>query len=283
MESVFDILTKEEHFFSYTELSPVPLCILRLASEKWGPRFHYNAPWMNRCALVYIIRGKGFFRTLHGDVALGPGMVFVFGGHAKHECWCDPNDPMQHLIVVYSGSKAMELTQAAFGDINASLTVVHPAELQTILTLMVSEARMKNASSHDICVLLLRALLLKIEAARQMEKQKLSPSLLTYLRCRKHMEEHCQRLRSVKEIAEACHVDAAYLCRLFARHAKESPYQYLMRLKLSRATHLLTTSDQSIKQIADELKFADPYTFSRAFRRHMRQSPQQYRTKPCNK
>jgi hypothetical protein len=42
---------------------------------------------------------------------------------------------------------------------------------------------------------------------------------------------HYRELSGLTEIAERCHLDSAYLCRLFAQSDYQSPYDYLTRLK----------------------------------------------------
>ena len=55
----------------------------------------------------------------------------------------------------------------------------------------------------------------------------------TYQQCRRHIEQHSLRLRTLEQIASECHVNNAYLCRLFRRYDNQSPYQYLLRLKMN--------------------------------------------------
>lgn len=280
MAKILDISRKEEHFFPFHDHSRVPLCVLRVASEEWGPRFRIARENVQRYVLLYVAAGRGTLRGAAGDSALEPGSVTIIGKGPGHDLWCHPADPLRVFVVAYSGLEAPRLTLAAVGAVNAVVNLAFPADMQGLLALMVSEARHKTPSSHDVCELMLRTVLLKVGAARLVERQTPSPSLATYLRCRRHIDEYFCRLSNVREIARECRVDPAYLCRLFSRHAREAPYKYLTRLKMSRATHLLANSELSVKEIARELEFCDPYTFSRAFRRTMRQSPQQYRTTP---
>ena len=76
-------------------------------------------------------------------------------------------------------------------------------------------------------------------------------------------------------LAAACRLDAAYLCRLFRRFDHQSPYQFLMRLRMARAAELLQDANRLVKQVAHELRFSDPYHFSRAFKRVYGVPPEQ--------
>ncbi len=92
-------------------------------------------------------------------------------------------------------------------------------------------------------------------------------SFATYERCRRHIEEHGTQLTSVREAADACHVDSAYLCRLFKRFGRERPLHYLQHVRMNYAMTQLQTTNRLIKDIAAELRFSDPANFTRTFQR----------------
>ena len=94
-----------------------------------------------------------------------------------------------------------------------------------------------------------------------------TPAFATYTRCRNYIEENFSRLQTLREVSAACHIELAYLCRLFQRFGRQSPFQYLQHLKMNRAVDLLQNSRYLVKEVAQELGFSDPYNFSRAFKR----------------
>jgi AraC-like DNA-binding protein len=59
----------------------------------------------------------------------------------------------------------------------------------------------------------------------------------------------------------------AYLSRLFQRFGHTTPYRFLMRLKMNRATELLVDDGMLVKEVAAKLEFADAFHFSRVFKR----------------
>ena len=127
-----------------------------------------------------------------------------------------------------------------------------------------------------IGVVLLQGLLLKIAATAIPFGDSGSPAFSTYRRCRQWMEEHLLELNSLEQIAQQCHLDPAYLCRLFQRFDHQSPYQYLLKLKMQHATRRLQIPGVPVKEVGDELGFADPSHFSRAFKKQEGLSPAQF-------
>jgi AraC-like DNA-binding protein len=98
-----------------------------------------------------------------------------------------------------------------------------------------------------------------------------------YERCLMLLRDHFPVLASADELARMAHMDAAYMTRLFQRHGGESPYQMLVRLKMNRAAERLVSGARSLKEIGAEVGFADPYHFSRVFKRAHGVAPKTFR------
>jgi two-component system response regulator YesN len=53
--------------------------------------------------------------------------------------------------------------------------------------------------------------------------------------------------------------------------------QHLASLRIERAQHLLTSTDDKVESIARQIGFEDASVFSRAFKRWVGRSPKSYR------
>ena len=82
---------------------------------------------------------------------------------------------------------------------------------------------------------------------------------------------------SITEVAAACSVETAYMCRLFKRFERSSPYNYILRLRMNRAAESLREGQLLVKEVAAACGFKDQYLFSRQFKRVMGVSPERYR------
>jgi AraC-like DNA-binding protein len=123
----------------------------------------------------------------------------------------------------------------------------------------------------------LEYLILKITESRLPGEAVETPAFATYRRCRQYVQEHFLQLPSLAQIARKCHVDPAYLCRLFRRYDHQTPYQFLMRLKMNLAAERLQDPGLLVKQVAAEMGFDDPFHFSRAFKSVFGRSPEAFR------
>jgi AraC-like DNA-binding protein len=82
---------------------------------------------------------------------------------------------------------------------------------------------------------------------------------------------------TLEELASSAGLSVPHFSDLFRRQAGHAPIDFLIRQRISRACHLLDTTDWSVTAIAAEVGYSDPYYFTRCFRRIMRESPRSYR------
>jgi transcriptional regulator GlxA family with amidase domain len=81
----------------------------------------------------------------------------------------------------------------------------------------------------------------------------------------------------VAALARRVGLGASQLRRLFARRYGCSPTAWLVRRRLERARELLAATDLPVQEVARACGFADPFWFSRLFRRENGASPASWR------
>ena len=84
---------------------------------------------------------------------------------------------------------------------------------------------------------------------------------------------------SLAKIAERYGYSEDYTIRLFKNEFGITPYQYLLKKRLSEAEHLLITSVKSVEEISREVGYNDFSTFYRDFRKRFGMSPTEKRAK----
>jgi AraC-like DNA-binding protein len=81
----------------------------------------------------------------------------------------------------------------------------------------------------------------------------------------------------LEELATAAGLSVPHFSLLFRRQTGYAPIDFVLRQRVRRACRLLDRSHGTIGAIATEVGFADPYYFSRCFRRVMGVPPRAYR------
>ncbi len=96
-------------------------------------------------------------------------------------------------------------------------------------------------------------------------------------RAKAFMAARFEQTLDVGDIARAAHVSPSRLFALFRDHLGTSPQGFLADLRMERAAGLLMKTELSVAQVALAVGYGDQSAFSRAFRRHLGQSPGAYR------
>jgi AraC family transcriptional regulator len=81
----------------------------------------------------------------------------------------------------------------------------------------------------------------------------------------------------VADMAEAVTYSLYHFCRVFSQVVHHSPYDYLMRRRLSECARELLRTEQKITDIAFDYQFNSHETFSRAFKRMFKMQPNQWK------
>ena len=92
-----------------------------------------------------------------------------------------------------------------------------------------------------------------------------------------YIESNVKEFLSLESMAAASLLSVSRFCVLFKERTGQSAKEYHLQLKIQYACRLLTMTDWSVKDIAAELSFDDPYYFSRCFKKRMGVSPKHYR------
>jgi AraC family transcriptional regulator len=83
----------------------------------------------------------------------------------------------------------------------------------------------------------------------------------------------------LSELAARTELSSFHLHRVFSAVAGETPKQYSLRLRLSRAAASLLTGREPVLRIAMSCGFRSPEVFTRAFRRQFGMTPTAYRSR----
>lgn len=227
--------------------------------------------------LEFVAGGSGTLWLAGKSYPLVPGHWFSYGPGLRHRMVSDPDHPLVKYFIMLAGPAAKAALRAHRALPGTVARVAQPDRITPVLDDLIAFGLGDRADRAACCARALDYLLLKLTAQMVHDSAPPARAFHTYQRCRQHLERHALTLRSLDEVATACHVDNAYLCRLFQRFGRERPGHYLQHIRMNHAMTQLQTSDRLIKTIALELGFSDPANFTRAFRRWFGVPPQALR------
>jgi AraC-like DNA-binding protein len=228
-------------------------------------------------SIEFVAGGKGSLDLAGQRLSLMPGMVFSYGPDIPHEIASDRSDPLLKYFVDFAGVEAAPMLRQYALAPGTVARVFSPGEIQTIFDDLIVNGLKATPLTGLLCETLLKYLVLKIRESMMPLEAAQTRAFASFQRCRRHIQSNYHCLWSVEQIARECHVDPAYLCRLFRRFDHQTPYQFLLRLKMNFAAQRLQEPGTLVKQVAAELGFDDPFHFSRTFKNVFGLSPEAFR------
>lgn len=81
----------------------------------------------------------------------------------------------------------------------------------------------------------------------------------------------------VSEVADYVGVTRGYLHTLFTKELEQSPQDYLINFRITRAAELLAVTELSVEGVAQSCGYLDPLVFSKLFKKRMGRTPSAYR------
>lgn len=91
------------------------------------------------------------------------------------------------------------------------------------------------------------------------------------------MHDDCAHDWTLDALARAVGMSRSVLAERFRSAMNDTPLSYLRTVRLQRAMRLLAETDETLEHVAAKIGYHDAFTFSKAFKRAVGQSPGEYR------
>jgi AraC-like DNA-binding protein len=241
--------------------------------HRWGPglKDHFK--------VHFIHNGKGVFRNGAAEFALGPGYGFFIAPGRLCSYQADLTEPWHYSWIAFQGTQAEEALQSAGITLDHPIFPFHPEPIAKSFR-QLSESIMPSPSRELKLVGCLAQLLASlVDNADRAATAAAVPKLrdlyvkgaIDYLNTRYSCSV------SMEGLANHVGLERKYLSRIFRMELGCSPRDYLLRLRMEKATSLLIQTDLGVTDIARSVGYDDPLLFSRMFRRVEGQSPTTFR------
>ena len=254
----------------------LPLSIVSVGCERCLPQYRVKRPTFDLYCVELVAEGEGTLVMNGRRTELRPGTAFAYGPGVAHSIRNDSDRPMLKYFLDFQGKHGAGLMKECALKIGGAVQVTDIHEVVDLYEILIRNAINESPFQQKFCAGIIEALLAKISEKAIPISSGDARALVTFQRVKRHMDEHYLDIKSIAELALMTHVNAAYLSRLFKRFHHLSPYQHLMRLKMSRAASLLLSPGILVKEVADKMRFGDPFHFSRAFKSVYGMSPERF-------
>ena len=127
---------------------------------------------------------------------------------------------------------------------------------------------------------LIHLMIADMSKSQEASKENISPILLQKLQpALGYIHANYAENITLEEMARQAFLSKAYFLRLFKSCYKQTPYQYLLTVRMQEAARLLSRTNLSVKQISDRLGYCNQFHLAKAFKSYYQCSPLAYRQK----
>ena len=223
--------------------------------------------------LEHIIEGKGYVVVNGKKTAVTAGDTYMLKTGESVEYYSDTQDPYKKLWVNFQGVLPAQLVSIY----KLRDTVYKNVELVELFEKLYELDKISTDISEihfDIANIITQMLL---ALAKSIEDNRFIPERANLIRI--ELNHAVNTTFNLEEICEKLFISKSEVIRIFKKSYGVTPYQYLLDLKISKAKSILESGSASIKEISEQLAFANPYHFSEVFKQKVGLSPLQYRKK----
>ena len=93
-----------------------------------------------------------------------------------------------------------------------------------------------------------------------------------------HIEKNLELAFTLKELAQIACLSSSQFHRVFKKETKRTPNQFIEEIKLNKAYQLLISGNITVQKLSLSLGYNDYETFSRAFKRLFKLSPDDFKS-----
>jgi len=247
---------------------PVPddakLVVEKVSSERWRPEFHIRGGDRPNWALLLIRSGQ--LRLCFDDEEwqpVGPGELCILAPGRRQELRQTGHGGVSCFRVALAGRGVARLLRQYLGADHGRFPSSPAAEEQVLAMLRLLGSRGHSAPVPALLLAHVELLLRYAQAARLPGFVRNDSSGLL----RAAVAGHCFQADPVQAAARECGVSLAHFSRRYRKLCGESPRRSVDRLRCQEAQELLTDGVLSLAAIAEQLGYADVFSFSKAFRR----------------
>jgi AraC-like DNA-binding protein len=248
--------------------------------ERVQPDYRIARDGLGFIGVEYVVGGRGNLRIGGRGYSLSPGTLFIYDRRSPHQIDTDPDHPLAKYFIDLAPASGARALRAAQITPDRAWPVQDPPAIARLFEEILHYGCGSSLHRQSTCDSLLRLILLNAAPAPLRPAGTASlGALLTYQRCVRVIDAEAAQLRSLADLAERCELDPAYLCRLFRRFDRQTPYQRLARKRMELAAARLAAGNVTVAQLAADLGHPDAFNFSRTFKAVLGHPPSHFRTR----
>ncbi|MBQ7369283.1 MAG: AraC family transcriptional regulator [Clostridia bacterium] len=242
-----------------------PIFVRTIGWHKTPPSHAYGPAVRDYYLLHLIVEGKGSVERGSETVTLGAGEAFLICPDEVVTYRADAQEAWTYYWIAFDGSFAKHLVAQTTKRLYTSYAQSGAFALQNALN-------RQNLTEIDA----LNALFSVLSALQDNVNRDPTKPNAIQTACH-YLENNYFEEIDVRALAARLGFSRAYFSTTFRQTIGESPYRFLMKIRLDKAKEYLRANERSVEEIARSVGFSCVSRFSEQFKRFEGVSPLQYR------
>lgn len=260
-------------------LNHLYICSLGYYPQAKG-HYTYRKKGLPENFLFYCVDGAGWYRIGQQQYKVAPNEFFILPQGVEHAYGSTEDNPWSIYWVHFGGKglpsfNKLPIVSKHFEPyhIKASDDIAnHFSKIYKTLESGFSTDNLVFANMylmHFINLFLYNTRHINLEAHRKLDS--IDSSII-------YMQEHVHENIALNDLCAHFNYSCSRFSHLFKQKTGYAPIDYFIQLKMQKASQQLDFTEKSVKEIASDMGFDDPYYFSKRFRKIFGMSPSQYRS-----
>ena len=231
---------------------------------------HLNLKY--RYVILYVIEGNGYYEVRNKKFNINAGDIFVIFPKEPTTYYSDSD--LKVCWFCFSGIFAKNIID----KLNASTDEPIIRQSDPVFWKTVEDCLRYTETCADSFseMMLYSYLFASISSIKTVSKSGVTKSKKHVTTAISFMEDNYASGIGISDVTEHLHIDRTVLYKEFKTETKESPSEFLTKLRISKAKYLIR-NNMSLKEVAFAVGFKNVYYFSTIFKQQEGITPGQYK------
>ncbi|PKQ18696.1 MAG: AraC family transcriptional regulator [Actinobacteria bacterium HGW-Actinobacteria-8] len=230
---------------------------------------------ISQAILIACTRGRGWCHIEGQTYRVRAGQVLFVPPDTPHSYGADQDDPWTLWWLHVAGRDLGEFLRGA--GMTSATPVRDVTDFYRIVGLIEEVVRSMEADAVRSNLIAASGAAWHLMAILSADKAGAGTRDSVIERARDYLRDHISERVQVADLAALAAMSPSHFAALFRQQTGIPVLRYQTQVRMSRARALLDTTDRSVASIAAEVGYADPFYFSRQFRRVHGVAPLRYR------